>query len=206
MALESKRELMEDDYLDLQPSHGSEELESEVRRAKAELDELRRKQDQIEKEKLRLEELSRRQDAIEEGKNELVGKLSNALALIEREMEDAQQRLEHLKIVNKDFADHLSVLESIHPRSWSSSEVGKELGRSQAAIDEARTEYNKAKARLSFELPAASDLEDGEEYEQEYEAKDFAYWLKSGFAFTLPLQIFAAFGLILWVWSLLAAK
>ena len=203
MALNQKREIIEEEYLDLADAHGEDELESEVRRAKAELDELRRKQDHIEKEKQRLEDLSRRQESLEEGKSELVERFSRSLESITRETEDCQQRLEYLKIVHANFNTHLSVLESIHPRSWSANEVGKELNRSQAALDEARLEYNKAQARLGLDTASHQVTSEMLEYEEE-DRKGFAYWVQTGFAFTLPILLFGVIALIILVWIMLS--
>ena len=38
-----------------------------------------------------------------------------------------------------------------------------------------------------------------------YEDRGFLYWLKSGFAFTLPIQVLGVIGLLVWVWSILSA-
>jgi predicted RNase H-like nuclease (RuvC/YqgF family) len=200
------RQFVEEEFLDLPEAHGSEELESEVRRARAELEELRRKQDQIEKEKQRLEELSRRQEALEDGKNEMMEKLGRALTSIHRETEEIQQRLEQLRVIQRNFSEHLAQLETIQPRSWSAAEAGRELTKGQAALDEARSEYNKASARLSIEAPESATAAELLEYEEEVGPKDFLYWLKSGFAFTLPLQVLALLGLLVWIWSLLSGN
>lgn len=206
MPSQNPNEFLTEEELDLPQGGGSEELETEVRRAKAELDELRRKQEQIEKEKLRLEELSRRQESLDEGKTEMVEKLTRALGVIARESEEGQQRLEQLRIMQRSFTDHLALLERLNPRSWSANEAARELTKGQGVLDEARADFNKAQARLAIEAPdsaAASELLD---YEEEDQPKDFLYWLKSGFAFTLPLQILGIIGLILWALSALGAR
>jgi len=202
MPSEPNREIVEEEYLDLPEGHGSEELESEVQRARAELEQLRRKQDQIEKEKLRLEDLSRKQESLEEGRVELVEKLTRALNVITRETEESQQRLEQLRVVHRSFAEHLTVLEALQPRQWTAAEAPRELSKGQAALEEARSDYTKAQARMAIEAPDSQSAAEMLEYEEETE-KDFTYWLKSGVAFTLPLQILGLLGLIVWIWSLM---
>lgn len=199
-------EFLAEEELDLPQEGVSEELEMEVRRAKAELDELRRKQEQIEKEKQRLEELSRRQEALEEGKAEMVEKLTRALGVIARETEEGQQRLEQLRVIQRSFTEHLALLERLNPRNWSASDAGREFAKGQGILDEARADFNKAQARLAIEAPdsaAASELMD---YEEEDAPKDFLYWLKSGFAFTLPIQLLGIIGLIIWAITAMGSR
>jgi hypothetical protein len=38
------------------------------------------------------------------------------------------------------------------------------------------------------------------------EEHSFIYWLRSGFAFTLPLQVIAVITLLLYIWSATASK
>ncbi len=82
-------------------------------------------------------------------------------------------------------------MESINPKAWEGLDMGKELTRALSAIDDARAEYGRS-------LPKISTASDGESdpvaasagYQLDYRAegvKDFNYWLKAGFAFTLPL-------------------
>lgn len=204
----SRAPLQEEAYLDLPAAHGEEELESEVRRARAELDELRRKQDQIEKEKQRLEELSRRQEELENGRTSLVEKLERALTAIQRETEENNQRLEQLQVIGRNFRDHLRVLQEITPHSWTASEAPKELSKGTAALEEAKADFSKAQARLMIEAPdspTASEI--GElDYEEAGVEHGFGYWLKSGFAFTLPLQILGLLALIVWMLSLFGGQ
>jgi len=204
MTSDPRREIVEEPgYLDLSEGHADEELESEVRRARAELDELRRKQEQIEKEKQRLEELSRRQNELERGRNEMVEKLERSLSVIHRETEECQQRLEQLQVIARNFKEHLRVIQALAPRSWSASEAPKEISKASAALEEARTDFAKAQARIALEAPdVAPELYD---YEEGYGEKNFLYWLKSGFAFTLPLQLIALIALIVWIYSLFSS-
>lgn len=203
MPTDTRREYAEEPgLLDLPEGQAEEELESEVRRARAELDELRRKQDQIEKEKQRLEELSRRQDELERGRGEMVEKFERALSLVHRETEDCQQRLEQLQIISRNFKEHLRVIQALAPRSWTAAEAPKEINKAAAALEEARTDFAKAQARIALEAPeAAGELM---EYEEGYPEKNFLYWLKSGFAFTLPVQLIGIVALVLWLYSLFA--
>jgi hypothetical protein len=46
-------------------------------------------------------------------------------------------------------------------------------------------------------------------FEQDYgfpEERGFGYWLKSGFAFTIPLQIIGLAALAIWAWSLFGTQ
>lgn len=206
MPSDPNREIVEEEYLDLPEGQVSEELESEVRRARAELEELRRKQEQIEKEKIRLEELSRRQEQLEEGRADMVEKLRKALTVITREIEEGQQRVEHMRVVSRNFSEHLAHLESLQPKIWTAGEAPKELAKGQTLLDEARSEYTKAQARIAIEDPESEAAAEMMAYEDEdMGEKDFLYWLKSGLAFTLPLQILGILGLLIWVWSLLVS-
>lgn len=206
MPSEPQPTFLRENELDLPAVEHSEELETEVLRAKAELEELRRKQEQIEKEKLRLEELRRRQDSLEEGKEEMLEKLSHSLDVIAKEYEELQQRQEQLRVIQRNFTDHLHTLENLHPRSWTVSEASRELAKGQGFLEEARSDFNRAQARLAIEAPHSSTTAEMLEYEEETTTKDFTYWLKSGFAFTLPLQILGLAGILVWVFQILASR
>lgn len=196
-----------DPYLDLE-ENASEELGDQVQQVRAELESLKQKQEEIEREKLRLEELKRRQDELDAGRSEMLDKLTRALVVVQREIEEAQKRLEQLHSIYNSFTQHLRHLESISSRAWNSNELPRELSKAISSVEDARAEFIKAQAKISPEAASTNDSSsmngmDGD-YSM-YEERGFAYWLKSGFAFTLPIQVLAAIGLLVWVWSILSS-
>lgn len=194
-----------DPYLDLEED-ASGELGNKVQKVRAELEELKQKQEEIERERGRLEELKRRQDELDGGRADMLDKLTRSLVVVQREVEEAQKRLEQLHTIYNSFTQHLRHLESINARAWSSNDLPRELSKAISSVEDARAEYTKAQAKISSE-PAVSDVHGQIGYEGDeamYEDRGFFYWLKSGFAFTLPLQALIAIGLLIWIWALLA--
>ncbi|MCS7009693.1 MAG: hypothetical protein NZL93_07130, partial [Chthoniobacterales bacterium] len=138
------------------------------------------------------------------GKEEMIEKMTQALVLIAKQAEELEQRAEQLKVVHKNFSGYLTALQGIQPKQWTAGEAAKELNRGQAILEEARSEYQKAMARFSIEEP---EIHEGVEEAEEAECgRDFGYWLRAGFAFTLPLQGIGWMGLVVWVWWLLTQK
>lgn len=193
------------DELDLETA---EELDSKVHRAQEQLLELRRRQEQIEREKLRLEELSRKQEELEDGKAEMLEKLSRSLAAVQRETGECQKRLEQLASIENSFRQHLGVLEAISPKTWTGSDLAKELNKALTAVDDARAEYNKLLPKISPSAPAEEavhaavpDVE--ADYDETTGTQGFLYWLQAGFAFTLPLLSLGLIALLFWIYHLL---
>ena len=195
-----------DPYLDLDED-ASSELGDQVQAVRAELESLKQKQEEIEREKSRLEELKRRQDELDTGRSEMLDKLTRSLVVVQREVEETQKRLEQLHTIYNAFTQHLRQLESINARGWNSAELPRELSKAISSVEDARAEYIKAQAKISSE-PAVNEVSTQAGLEGDYamyEDRGFFYWLKSGFAFTLPIQVLAAIGLLVWVWSILSA-
>ena len=195
-----------DPYLDLEDD-ASGELGDQVQQVRAELESLKQKQEEIEKEKSRLEELKRRQDELDSGRSDMLDKLTRSLVVVQREIEETQQRVEQMHAIFNSFTQHLRQLEAINARSWNNADLPRELSKALSSVEDARAEYVKAQAKLaaetrSVEQPAMQSLEG--DYAM-YEERGFLYWLKSGLAFTLPLQIPAFIGLLLWAWTLLSS-
>jgi hypothetical protein len=175
----------------------TEHLENQVQKAQEALLSLRRQQEQIERQKRELEELSRRQEQLQAGRSEMVEKFTRALVVLERETYEAKKRVELLESIHESFSQHMDALEAINPKTWDGLDINRELTKSLSAIDDARTEYANNLPRISPESGSSDPVAAGVGYQADYamEApKDFVYWLKSGFAFTLPLF---AIGLVL---------
>jgi DNA repair exonuclease SbcCD ATPase subunit len=198
--VEQMLELSEDD---LSPEH----LDSQVQKAQEQLLQLKRQQEQIEKQKRELEELSRRQDELEHGRAEMADKLTRSLVVLEREAYNAQSRLEQIRAARESFGQHLELIEAIDPKSWNPSDLHKELSRALSTVDEARTVYNEQRSRLhaaggnegDASLPAV-----GTDAYEGGDGRSFSHWLQIGVALTLPLIIFGAIALALFIW--LASK
>jgi chromosome segregation ATPase len=181
----------------------AEHLDSQVQKAQEQLLQLKRQQEQIEKQKRELEELSRRQEELENGRTEMIDKLTRALVVLEREAYSAQNRLEQIRAARESLAQHLELVEAIDPRTWSPSDLHKELSRALSTVDDARTEYSEQRSRLQ-----AADTHGGEASLPDatpnaYESgngRSFLQWLEIGVALSLPLIIFGAVALALFFW------
>jgi DNA repair exonuclease SbcCD ATPase subunit len=193
-------------YLNL-TSDEDGELGDKVQQVRAELESLKQKQEEIEREKARLEELKRRQDSLEQGRSDMLDKLTRALVVVQRETEESQKRVEQMHAIYASFNQHLRQLEDINARSWSPNDLPRELSKAISSVEDARAEYIKSQAKLSVdtssELTPSSSMESDYPVEEEH---SFVYWLRSGFAFTLPLQIIAAISLLVYIWSSTTAK
>ena len=195
-----------DELLDLEQTPSAEELQNQVKRAQNELLQLRQRQDQIEKEKDRLEELTRRQDDLERGRNEIADKLTRSIILVQRETEEAQRRLEQLNTIQDSFAEHLHNLEEINPKAWNGRDLPRELTRALGTVDEARSAYARSHAKIAPAPDAETGavMDSGAMFSDAGE-QDFAYWLRSGLAFTLPLLVLGSAALFIFIWHLLTA-
>lgn len=191
----------DDQYLDLSEDEalGGEHLDNQVQKAQEQLLSLKRQQEAIERQKRELEELSRRQEQLQAGKAEMVEKFTRALVVLERENYDAGKRVELLNAIHDSFHGHLELLDGINPKAWEGLDINKELTKALSAVDDARAEYSRSLPKISSAKETEGDdhVAASVGYQTEYaptEQKDFVYWLKAGFAFTLPLF---ALGIIL---------
>ena len=170
-----------------------EHLDTQVQKAHEQLLSLKRQQEFIEKQKRELEEMSRRQEQLHAGRSEMVDRFTRAAVVLEREIYDAQRRVEQLQAINDSFNQHHQYIESISPKNWEGLDINKELAKALGAVDDARAEYNKSLPKISPENdasrgdPMAASAGFQIDYNAASSEKDFVYWLKAGFAFTLPL-------------------
>ena len=191
------RTLADEPFLDLPPedAHAGEHLDSQVQRAQEQLVALKRQQDMIERQKRELEELGRKQDQLQQGRAEMVEKFTRSLVVLERENYDAQKRVETLHGIHESFSQHLDALDAINLKSWDGPDLNKELTKALSAVDDARAEYARSLPKISVDKDGAAAVAGTSGYQADLgaaDAKDFGYWLRAGFAFTLPLFIIGA--------------
>ena len=176
-----------------------EHLDTQVQKAQEQLVSLKRQQDHIEKQKRELEELSRRQEQLQAGKAEMIERFTRAMVVLERETYDAQKRVELLQGIHDTFSAHLQNLETINPRNWEGLDINRELTKALSAVDDAKAEYHRSIPKISPDSDSnTSDPVIHSSYQMDSAGPhDFAYWLKSGFAFTLPLFLIGLAAVIL---------
>ena len=178
-------ELSEDE---VSPEH----LDSQVQKAQEQLLSLKRQQEVIEKQKRELEELSRRQEQLQVGRSEMIDKLTRALVIVEREEFETQRRAQMLSGIKESFGLHLQYFESLDLKGVEGPDLSKELTRALSALDDAKAEYSRTIPRIAAPESDGTELA-GElghaPYPSETAGRDFNYWLRAGFAFTLPLFV-----------------
>ena len=183
------------------------ELGDKVQQVRAELESLKQKQEEIEREKARLEELKRRQDSLEQGRTDMLDKLTRALVVVQREIEESQKRVEQMHTIYNSFTQHLHHIESINARSWLPQDLPRELSKALSSVEDARAEYIKAQAKLSVDTSGEVSLPMQEvDYQVAEQDRGFIYWLKSGFAFTLPIQVIGVIALLVYIWSVSSGR
>ena len=215
----------EDELLILSPL--TDEFDEKVAEAQEQLLHLRHQQEQLEKQKAELEDLKRKREKFIRGRAEATDRLTKATTMLEREMFEGQKRLEQFAHAREAMERHLEALEDIKPEEWDREDMRSQLSRALAAIQDAREEYTTEMARVGalIEKPnqeppapvAPLPVEVAVEADAEppadtlpvssaatapaavpaTEPHDFMYWLKSGFAFTMPLLVFGIFALVL---------
>lgn len=202
-----------DDAPEFMESAPLEDMDHKVKAAQEQLLQLRMQQEEIERQKQHLETLRVKQERFVAGKRDLLEKLSRSAGSVERDLYDAQKRVEELSLTQDDFKRHLEILKSLHPEKWHRSQVDEELDQALAAIEDAEADYSKGLRRLESlrvveSTPAAASLgqaaghgEPGRGFHallsSAAPAGELAIWLRRGFAFTLPLMGALLLGLVL---------
>lgn len=166
-----------------------------VNEAQEKLTQLRQEQERLEREKSELEDLHGRKEDFLRGRTELVDKFTRYASALEREACEAQKRSEQYLDTKDLFEHHLRSIQSLRPENWSRAQLRAELNRAANTIDDAEDDLLKS-AHIIESLKSAPRIKGGGGSPFSGQA-NFAYWLKSGLAFTLPLVIVGIIATIL---------
>jgi len=173
-----------------------EDFESRLARTQEELLHLRHQARLAERRKEELEEITRKEREYTRGRAEMHEKLSGLLVTLERTSADAQRQLEVLLQARDDISRHYRVLSAIVIEDWNAPGVVEQADHALAVIHDARADHDRVCARTSAYLPGGAQASP-EPAAGSMSAQDFRYWLRSGFAFTLPLLALGAVALAL---------
>ncbi|MFO1485804.1 MAG: hypothetical protein U1F71_20760 [Verrucomicrobiaceae bacterium] len=181
-----------------EPANGAslDNVDLKVKAAQEQLIQLRMQQEEIERQKQHLEALRIKQERFVAGKRDLLDKLGRSVSHIERELYNAQKRVEELSLTHDEFRQHLEILKNLQPERWHRAQVDQELDHALAAIDDAEGDFNKGVRRIQA-LEPQEPANQGSISLQDADASvlsmfngqtdDWGAWMRRGFAFTLPL-------------------
>ncbi|MDZ4404716.1 hypothetical protein [Prosthecobacter sp.] len=186
------------EFMDGHAAGGSlDNVDLKVKAAQEQLLQLRLQQEEIERQKQHLEALRIKQERFVAGKRDLLEKIGRSAGHVERELYDAQKRVEELSVTHDEFRRHLEILKSLQPEKWHRSQVNEELDNALAAIEDAENDFAKGIRRLHAMGPqeavtsGSSSLDDADAPVLSSftgNSDDLLAWLRRGFAFTLPLM------------------
>jgi hypothetical protein len=173
---------------------GEEDFASQLARTQEELMQLQHQARVVERRKEELEEITRKEREYTRGRAELHEKLTGMLVMLERSSAEAQRQLEVLLQARDDITRHYRALGAIGIEDWNAPGVVEQADHALAVINEARADFERVSARtatcgLTGAVPASPSATTNEM------RHDFRYWLRSGFAFTLPLVILGVIAL-----------
>lgn len=178
------------------------DLNDEYQQAQDQLERLRQQEEQIRRQAEELEELTRQEEQFKDGRTEVTQQLQRYLDILDREATEAQRLAEECGSAHEKLESHLASIQALSPESWSRADRKAELTRALSYIEAAEDEIDNAKPIVNgfgkkgllkgkLSAPSFTPNQQG----------DFLYWLKSGFAFSLPLVGFAIVAAIYFVAS-----
>lgn len=168
-----------------------------------ELDRLRARQDELERERRLLEDMRQKQEAFDSERRELKNGLSESLARMEKERLDAERLTQLLDETRRLFRARLDEVSALDEDSWDDENLLDELNKSLVLLENVRSDYNKAMAKIEAVqaggagLPSRSAAEPAAVWADG--ARGFAYWLRAGVAFTLPMMVLLALLAVAWM-------
>ena len=167
----------------------SEDFDAKLTDTQDELSRVRRRTQELEQEKTEFEELTRMRTRFLGGRTQITDRLQRSLARIDHERAEAEARIVHLDAVRAAFATHIESLNGLHPEAWNKDDLRGELARSLGIIEEAELDFTRAEKLLGPETPLAADpAAPAEQTAPSGLDTSFLFWLKAGFAFTLPVS------------------
>lgn len=179
----------------------SADLNDEYQQAQDQLRSLRQQEEQIKRQAAELEELTQKEEQFKEGRTEVCEELQRYLSILDREATEAQRIAEECGAAHERLEAHLANINALRPETWSRADRKAELARALSYIEAAEDELDDVSPLVSnspkktgfFKAKTSATKSSSSGFLNTQ--GDFTYWLKSGFAFSLPLVVFAIIGI-----------
>jgi hypothetical protein len=182
----------------------TDDLDDEYQAAQDKLRELRQQEEQIKRQAAELEELTKKEQLFKTGRVEVCEELNRYLSILERETADAQRIAEDCQSAQERLEGHLANINALRPELWSRADRKAELARALGYIESAEDEidsvlpminsFGKKAGLFGGKIAVMPRPAGAPSYGND--RGDFLYWLKSGFAFSLPFVGFAVIAVI----------
>jgi DNA repair ATPase RecN len=182
----------------------SDDLDDEYQAAQDKLRELRQQEEQIKRQAAELEELTKKEQLFKTGRVEVCEELNRYLSILERETAEAQRLAEDCQSAQERLEGHLANINALRPELWSRADRKAELARALGYIESAEDEidnllpminsFGKKAGLFGGKIAVMPRPAGTPSYGND--RGDFVYWLKSGFAFSLPFVGFAVIAVI----------
>ena len=173
-----------------------------------ELDRLRARQEELEKERRTLEEMRKKQEAFDAGRRELKDRLTASLVRMEKDRLQAERLSQLLEETRRVFRERLDEVEALNETEWQDENLLDELNKSLVLLENVRSDYNKAMAKIEAVHPLAPSGAAAAARALTFDdapgsavngTQGFGYWLRAGLAFTLPLMALLTVLVLVWM-------
>jgi len=185
--------------------HKQEVNEQMVDKAQ-ELDRLRARQEELEEERRMLEEMRQKQVAFDGERRDLKERLGSGLVRMEKDQLQAERLVELLEETRRIFHLRQEEVTALNEEQWQDEELLDELNKALVLLENVRSDYNKAMAKIDAVRPHSDMDSEPTSAGLSFEAapatapgQGFGYWLRAGLAFTLPLMALLSLLALIWM-------
>ncbi|MDF1813357.1 MAG: hypothetical protein P1V20_14255 [Verrucomicrobiales bacterium] len=170
----------------------SEDLKDEYQEAQQALEELRHREELIRRRAEQLEEITGKEELFTKGRSELISQIEDYLDLLEKESAESNRIARECAGAHQRFHHHLNTIRKLRPEASDRQELNMELDHALRHIEAAEDEVSRTMPLIdliSQRKKGGHTSPKRKKSERFTEQGDFFYWLKAGFAFTLPIMM-----------------
>lgn len=181
-------------------TRSTEDYDRKLRDAQEELERIQQEKEEIARRKREAEAIASRKQQFIAQQVELTERLTSALTMIDRTLQDIRSEADDLQQCRSAFAIHLSKLDKINPESWAQDVILDRLDKNGITLDLVADEYDQAASHFegtrsgaifgrASKRPGRAHAGGGE----------FIAHLRNGFAFNLPIVILGSLALLVYL-------
>jgi hypothetical protein len=180
-----------------------DDYDDKIRNAQLELERIQQEREDLERKKRELEDLTVRKREFLSQQVELTEKFSSAVTLIDRELFEIREEMDHLEQCRSCFAEHFDKIQKHDPEKWTRDNLHEKLDKATIVTDLAADEYDQAAAYFegtrSGGIFGRSSKGGRRRVKSRIAGSDFGTQFVSGLAFNLPIIVLGVMALIVYL-------